>query len=115
MASDRTESKGHLDLLILAVLAQAPAHGYRIISTLRQRSQGAFDLPEGTVYPALHRLESEGRISSEWEVENGRRRRCYQLSSRGEDFLGDQRAQWSRFSEGVNAILGWAELEGADT
>jgi len=108
MASDRSESKGHLDLLILAVLAQAPAHGYRIIATLRERSGGTFDLPEGTVYPALHRLEAEGLVTSEWQVEQGRRRRCYQLSARGEALLEAQREQWARFSEGVNAVLGWS-------
>ena len=108
MASDRTESKGHLDLLLLAVLEHAPAHGYRIIATLRERSHGAFNLPEGTVYPALHRLEVEGLVRSEWQVENGRRRRCYELSGQGKALLVAQREQWSRFSDGVNAVLRWS-------
>ena len=56
--------KGHLDLLLLAVLAEAPAHGYLVIDRLRQASGGTFDLPEGTVYPALHRLERAGLLDS---------------------------------------------------
>jgi DNA-binding PadR family transcriptional regulator len=108
MPSERTESKGHLDLLILAVLANEPAHGYRIIACLRERSSGTFDLPEGTVYPALHRLEADGLVTSEWQVAGGRRRRSYHLSARGRDLLGSQLEQWERFSRGVNAVLSWS-------
>ena len=54
--------KGHLDLLLLSVLSNGPAHGYAIIDALRARSEGMFDLPEGTVYPALHRLENQGLL-----------------------------------------------------
>ena len=63
---NRERLKGHLDLLLLAVLAGGRAHGYTVISALRQRSEGTFDLPEGTVYPALHRLEDAGLLSSSW-------------------------------------------------
>src|SRR5256885_15654800 len=72
----RAESlKGHLDGMILAVVGAAPAHGYAVIEELKRRSGGTFDLPEGTVYPALHRLEAEGLLSSAWGSESGRRRR----------------------------------------
>src|SRR5260221_13341818 len=67
--------KGHLDLLLLAALQSRPAHGYAIADTLRARSDGAFDLPEGTLYPALHRLERAGLLSSRWSEVGGRRRR----------------------------------------
>ena len=67
--------KGHLDFLLLAIVADEPAHGYRIIEKLKRRSGGAFDLPEGTVYPALHRLEESGLLSSSWASGSGRRRR----------------------------------------
>ncbi len=60
--------KGHLELLLLATLRSGPAHGYAIIEDLKQRSGGAFDLPEGTIYPALHRLERSGAIESAWFV-----------------------------------------------
>ena len=75
--------KGHLDLLLLAAVRNQPAHGYAIAETLRSRSDGAFDLPEGTLYPALHRLERGGLLSSRWSEVNGRRRRVYQLTARG--------------------------------
>jgi|SRR5690348_6676284 len=76
--------RGHLDLLILATLRHAgPVHGYALISALRERSDGIFDLPEGTVYPALHRLEYDGLISSEWSTDAPRRRRTYRLTAAG--------------------------------
>src|SRR5438270_2500489 len=65
--------KGHLDGLLLSVVAEGQAHGYVLIERLRERSTGEFDLPEGTVYPALHRLEASGLLRSTW-VEAGRRR-----------------------------------------
>jgi len=58
--------KGHLDMILLAALAAGPAHGYAIIQEIRRRSGNAFDLPEGTIYPALHRLEQAGLLSSRW-------------------------------------------------
>jgi len=76
--------KGHLDGLILATLQGGPAHGYVIAQALRARSDGAFDLPEGTLYPALHRLERAGLVTSEWSTQAGRRRRTYRLTRSGE-------------------------------
>jgi PadR family transcriptional regulator, regulatory protein PadR len=96
--------KGHLDLLLLAVLQPRPAHGYAIIEELRQRSGGAFDLPEGTIYPALHRLERAGLLASRWEGET-RRRRVYELTERGRAALDEQQQDWLRFSQGVDAVL----------
>ena len=76
--------KGHLDLLLLATLTQTgPAHGYAVIAALREHSGGAFDLPEGTVYPALHRLEQAGLIASHWDESAPRRRRVYALTAGG--------------------------------
>lgn len=97
--------KGSLDLLLLAVLRQGPLHGYAVISGLRERSEGSFDLPEGTVYPALHKLEREGLVSSSWDAASGRRRRIYALTPRGARALGEQQAQWRTFVRGVNAVL----------
>jgi DNA-binding PadR family transcriptional regulator len=98
--------KGHLDGLILAVLAQRPAHGYAVIEALKVRSGGSFDLPEGTVYPALHRLEIEGLLSSGWVTVGGRRRRVYRLTRRGRTALERQRADWRRFSHAVEGVFG---------
>jgi transcriptional regulator len=97
--------KGHLDGLILATLANRPAHGYAIAQTLRERSDGAFDLPEGTLYPALHRLERAGLISSEWSTEAGRRRRTYSLTRSGGRALGERRHEWKLFATAVEAVL----------
>ena len=104
---NRERVKGHLDLLLLSVLAAGPAHGYAIISALRQRSEGSFDLPEGTVYPALHRLEDGGLLHSSWAAAGGRRRRVYALTDKGAGALAAQQTEWRRFARGVHAVLGW--------
>ena len=104
---NRERLKGHLDLLLLSVLAAGPAHGYAVISALRQRSEGTFDLPEGTVYPALHRLEDAGLLSSSWPEGEGRKRRVYALTGKGEAALAAERTEWKRFAGSVQAVLGW--------
>jgi transcriptional regulator len=101
--------KGHLDMIVLAALAAGPAHGYGIIQEIRRRSGGAFDLPEGTVYPALHRLEKAGLLSSRWTTgESGRKRRVYALTRRGNRALVEQRAVWERFADAIRGLLGGA-------
>jgi PadR family transcriptional regulator, regulatory protein PadR len=97
--------KGHLELLLLAVLEPRPAHGYVIIEELRRRSVGTFDLPEGTIYPALHRLERAGLLASRWEGKTKRRRRVYELTPQGRAALAEQQQAWQRFSQGVGAVL----------
>src|ERR1700676_3426332 len=97
--------KGHLDGMIRAVVGSAPAHGYAVIEELKQRSGGVFDLPEGTVYPALHRLEAEGLLASAWADASGRRRRVYRLTRRGRAALGQRRSEWQRFSHAVECVL----------
>jgi PadR family transcriptional regulator, regulatory protein PadR len=105
---NRERIKGHLDLLLLSVLAAGPAHGYAIISSLRERSEGTFDLPEGTIYPALHRLEDAGLLSSAWADGDGRRRRVYALTSAGATALAAEQTEWRRFASGVLAVTGWS-------
>lgn len=94
-----------VDLLLLAVLESGPAHGYAVISALRERSDGAFDLPEGTVYPALHRLEGAGLIASSAEVVSGRQRRVYALTRSGRAALRRRRTEWERTVGHVRAVL----------
>lgn len=107
MASMQGEAlKGHLDLLLLAVLANGPAHGYAIIEALRARSDSVFDLPEGTVYPALHRLEDQGLLQSTWSEDSGRRKRVYQLTSKGRESLSVRQNEWQTFVKAVNATVG---------
>lgn len=97
--------KGHLDLLVLAVLAPEPLHGYAVIEALRVRSGEAFDLPEGTVYPVLHRLAKAGLLQSEWNETSGRRRRTYRLTEAGRRALSEQRSQWQEFAEAISSVL----------
>lgn len=97
--------KGHLDLLVLSVLADGPQHGYAVIEALRERSEQVFDLPEGTVYPALHRLEQAGLLTSEWSVVGGRRRRTYRLTPKGTIALTELRTSWADFSAAVTRVL----------
>jgi PadR family transcriptional regulator, regulatory protein PadR len=103
---NREQLKGHLDLLLMTVLAAGPAHGYAIITALRERSEGTFDLHEGTIYPALHRLEDAGLLGSSWADAGGRRRRVYTLTDKGVAALAAERTQWRRFAAGMRAVLG---------
>lgn len=97
--------KGHLDVLLLAALADGPRHGYAVKEALREGSGGRFDLPTGTVYPALHRLEDAGLIAGTWSVIDGRRRRTYRLTAAGRRRLADDRANWRDFAGAVTMLL----------
>jgi len=94
-----------VDLLRADVLRHAPAHGYAIIAALRERSDGEFDFPEGTIYPALHRLERSGLVASETELAQGRRRRTYALTANGRKEFAAQRREWQRFATGMQAVI----------
>src|SRR5262245_15567663 len=101
--------KGHLDMIVLAALAAGPAHGYAVIEKIKRSSNQAFDLPEGTIYPALHRLEQAGLLSSRWvTAESGRRRRVYALTRRGEQAFVGHRAVWQQFSDAIGGLLAGA-------
>jgi PadR family transcriptional regulator len=96
---------GQLDSLILATIAHEPAHGYAVLQRLRERSGGTFDLAEGTLYPALHRLERDGLLSSSWSTEAGRRRRVYRITGPGQSTLAARRREWTMFSQAVEAVF----------
>jgi DNA-binding PadR family transcriptional regulator len=98
--------KGNLDLLLMSVLQAEPAHGYAIITRLRDGSDGAFDLPEGTIYPALHKLETDGLVRSWWDETSGRRRRTYSLTADGVKAMAVQRREWQGFQRGMQMIVG---------
>lgn len=98
--------KGHLDLLLLGVLRRGPLHGYAVITALRDDSAGDFDLPEGTVYPALHKLERAGLVASDWSTADGRKRRVYELTPAGHAALAERTSEWRRFVRGVEAVMG---------
>ena len=97
--------KGHLDLLLLAALDTRPAHGYAIVEILRRRSGGAFDLPEGTLYPALHRIEAAGLVASRWTDDTGRRRRVYHITAKGRRSLARRQTEWRAFARAVNGVV----------
>ena len=91
--------------MLLSTLRRiGPAHGYAVIEDLRRRSDGVFDLPEGTVYPAMHRLERDGRLASEWDTVSGRRRRVYRLTPAGVAALDAKRQQWTAFSFAMRSV-----------
>lgn len=98
--------KGTLPTLILEALLREPSHGYRIAQEIKERSEGVLDFKEGTLYPALHKLQNEGLVKSYESVEKGRPRRCYRITVSGRKTLSKDRAEWLELSRAVTTILG---------
>ena len=105
MKADAQALKGHLDTLLLASLENGPRHGYAVKEALRAASGAQFDLPTGTIYPALRRLEAAGLVKGTWSEAGGRRRRTYKLTPAGHQRLGQDRSAWRDFAAAVSAIL----------
>jgi DNA-binding PadR family transcriptional regulator len=105
MTTEAQALKGHLDVLVLAVLEVEPRHGYAVKEALREGSNGRFDLPTGTIYPALHRLEETGLIAGTWSIVDGRRRRTYRLTASGLKRLHADRHNWQGFAAAISALL----------
>jgi PadR family transcriptional regulator len=97
--------RGQLDALLLAVLSDGPRHGYAIVEELRGRTGGELHLAEGTLYPALHRLERDGLLESRWATDAPRRRRVYAVTPAGRAALADRRDEWRGFVRAVGAVL----------
>lgn len=97
--------RGHVDVLLLAALEDAPAHGYRLVELVRERSGGVFELAEGTVYPSLYRLERKRLVASSWETADGRRRRVYRLTRSGIAALRRHRSEWREFARAMEAVV----------
>jgi PadR family transcriptional regulator len=97
--------KGYLELLLLSELDRGPGHGYALIERLRDRSAGTFDFPEGTIYPALHRLERGGMLTSEWSTGKARRRRVYSIRRHGRAVLQDHLREWRLFARAVDRVV----------
>lgn len=100
--------KGTLPTLILEALIREPSHGYRIAQRIKERSEGVLDFKEGTLYPALHKLEADGLVESYEDVEKGRARRYYRITAPGRETLAKDRAEWRELSRAVTLILGEA-------
>jgi len=111
MEQEKTEVlKGTLDMLILKVVAFGPIHGYAICQRIQQISRDYFQVPEGSLYPALHRLEDRGWVQSKWEeTETGRDAKFYSLTRTGRKRLSMEMESWQRLSEAVALILSAAE------
>ena len=114
MKDDRTEFlKGTLDMLVLKVVALGPSHGYAIAQRLRQISKDFFQVHQGSLYPALHRLEDRGWLQAEWrESTTGREAKFYSLTQKGRKQLETEVLNWDRLSDAVALILRTSE-EGA--
>lgn len=98
--------RGALDLLILKTLTLGPMHGWGISQRIQQLSDGVFDVNQGSLYPALKRLEQKGWIDSEWRTsEHNRRAKYYQLTPAGQAAVPDERASWLRYVDAVHAVL----------
>ncbi len=101
---------GTLDLLILQTLKWGPKHGYAIGRWISQRTEGKYDLEEGVLYPALHRLNKKGWVEGEWgETDTGRRARFYALTRKGSRTLKKETARWEEHVGAVAAVLGHTE------
>lgn len=97
---------GAVEMLILEVVSHGPTYGYEIAQSVAQHSQGYFDLKEGSLYPALHRLEQQKLLGSFWQEVDGRRRKYYRLTTAGQKALATKKLAWQAFSTGVNGVLG---------
>jgi transcriptional regulator len=105
--------QGTLDLLILKIVALRPVHGYAIAQRLEQVSRGVVQAPEGSLYPALHRLENRDLLAADWkQTETGREAKFYKLTRKGRSALAQEEASWNRLTDAVSLILGLSNAEG---
>ena len=113
MAAAKTDLlQGTLDMLILKTVALGPVHGYGISVRLRQLSNEVLQVQQGSLYPALHRLEKREWLKAEWgESENGRQAKFYKLSAKGRRQLAVEEATWKRLAEAIGLVLGEAPKE----
>lgn len=106
MAEKSDLPQGTLDLLILKIAALGPVHGYAIASRLQQVSRDVVQVPQGSLYPALHRLENRGLLSAEWDqTETGREAKFYRLTRKGRSVLESETASWQRLTQAIGLIL----------
>lgn len=106
MSYERELLKGSTDTLLLSLISNQPMYGYQIIKELEKRSNGYFQFKEGTLYPALHRLERAGLISGRWQkIPGGQERRYYFITAKGQKVLAERLAVWQDFSTAVSLIM----------
>src|SRR5215472_13445215 len=100
---------GTVDMLILEIISAGPSYGYQIAQTVLERSRGYFEITEGSLYPALHRLERQKYLESFWKEADGRERKYYKLTPAGRAALAAKKKEWKQFVAGARAILGGAD------
>lgn len=106
MAARQDLIKGNIDTLLLSMISQQPMYGYQMMRELDGKSQGYFKFKEGTLYPALHRLEKAGLLQGNWQtINSGRQRRYYSITEKGRRILVEQTAQWEDFFAAMNLIF----------
>ena len=106
MSYGRELLKGSTDSLLLCLISREPIYGYQIIKDLEKRSKGYFQFKEGTLYPALHRLEKAGLIQGRWQkLPSGQERRYYYMTERGEKALAERLVVWQDFSTAVDLVM----------
>ena len=105
MAYDGQLLKGTVSIMVLKLLSENDRYGYQIIKELEKRSESVFLLNEGALYPVLHKLETDGQISSYWEESGGRKRKYYHITSKGSELFESKRQEWADFSGMVSKIL----------
>ena len=96
---------GTLEMLMLEVISRGPTYGYEIAQTVMARSRNIFEMKEGSLYPALHRLEQQKFVKSEWREVEGRRRKYYRITATGQTALEAKKAEWKQFAVGVQGVL----------
>src|SRR5688500_7548130 len=113
MAAPKSDlPQGTLDMLILQIVALGPVHGYGIAQRLQQISKDALQVQQGSLYPALHRLENRGLLAAEWKAsDTGRDAKFYRLTRKGRTYMRDETASWHRLTNAVGLILDAAEGE----
>lgn len=102
---ERDLLRGSLDLMVLSLLAEEPRYGYSLQQKIRESSGDQIQLPAGTLYPLLHKLENEGWIRSSWDESTGRKRKWYELTKSGRKRLASQAAQWNRYVGAIRGLL----------
>jgi PadR family transcriptional regulator, regulatory protein PadR len=106
MPTDPDLVRGTLSTILLEVISRRPVYGYEICKTVNARTDGYFDLREGSLYPALHKMEHEGLLKSYWEqTQTGRRRKYYEITDTGLKTLAGKRRDWSEFAAAVERVL----------
>jgi transcriptional regulator len=100
---------GAVEMLMLEVISRGPTYGYEITQTVAGHSNGYFELKEGSLYPALHRLENQKLVKTSWREVDGRRRKYYELTAAGHKSLAAKRSEWQAFANGIQGVLGGGE------